>query len=60
MLKATSPKTVTDIITAIQAYSETITNSKWLVQPTVKMFSDSAVLENADEVGHFLTLISTP
>jgi nuclear cap-binding protein subunit 1 len=53
MLKATSPKSVSDIINAIQAYSETITSSKWLVQPIVKLFSDSVILENADEVGRF-------
>lgn len=59
MLKAISPKSVTDIIIAIQAYSEIITSSKWLVQPTVKMFSESVTLENADEVSLFLNLTLT-
>jgi nuclear cap-binding protein subunit 1 len=46
----TSALNVTEIINAIQAYNDTIASSKWLVQPTMILRSETSSLENADEV----------
>ena len=50
ILQSSSPANVTEIINAIQAYNDTIKSSKWLVQPTMNLRSESSPLENADEV----------
>jgi nuclear cap-binding protein subunit 1 len=49
ILKQASATSVAEIIDAIQAFSDTTTSSRWLVQPTVRLYSD-ALVENADEV----------
>lgn len=50
VLKSASASSVTEIISAIHAYNDTISSSKWLVQPTMNLRSESSPLENADEV----------
>ena len=39
-----------EIITSIQAYADTMSESKSLVQPTVKLYATNNLLETADEV----------
>lgn len=41
---------VTEIITAIGDYSESVNSTKTLVQPVVKLYDQSPVIEHADEV----------
>ena len=46
-----NPETnVFDIINSLQAYIESTSDVKGLVQPTVKLFVNSGVIETADEV----------
>ncbi|KAF8239499.1 hypothetical protein L208DRAFT_54676 [Tricholoma matsutake] len=49
ILKQVSATSVEEIINAIQAFSETTTSSKWLVQPTIRLSSE-APAENTDEL----------
>ncbi|KAG5643263.1 hypothetical protein DXG03_001273 [Asterophora parasitica] len=49
-LKHYSATSVTEIIGAIQAFNDTTNSAKWLVQPSVKVFSDAVAIENADEL----------
>ncbi|GBE79109.1 MIF4G like-domain-containing protein [Sparassis latifolia] len=41
---------VSEIIDSITAYTESISKSKLLVQPIVKLYGDSTAIENADEL----------
>lgn len=41
---------VTEIITAIGDYTESVNSTKTLVQPVVKLYEQSPVIEHADEV----------
>lgn len=52
MIKQHSSTNVSEIITAIQTYIESTAETKLLVEPTVKLHSDSATVETADEVSH--------
>ncbi|KAF9457993.1 MIF4G like-domain-containing protein [Collybia nuda] len=49
-LKDSSPTNVIDIINAIQSFNDTILSSQWLVQPTIKIYSDVVSIENGDEL----------
>ncbi|KAF5372027.1 hypothetical protein D9615_008085 [Tricholomella constricta] len=49
-LKPYSATSVTEIIDAIQAFNETTASAKWLVQPTVKVFSEALAIANGDEL----------
>jgi nuclear cap-binding protein subunit 1 len=49
-LKPTSATQVVEIINAIQAFNDSTMSSKWLVQPTIKIYSDVVSIENGDEV----------
>lgn len=54
VLHQNSPTSALEIINAIQAFSETTVNAKWLVQPTVGFYSGvTNTLDNADEVRLF-------
>lgn len=55
VLKPNSASSVLDIINAIQAFNDTTSSSKWLVQPTIKIYSDIVSIENGDEVCLMLT-----
>ena len=50
MLKPNPATNVTSLIDAIQSYHDVAGTTKWLVQPLVKLSSDSTAAENADEV----------
>ncbi|KIM84002.1 hypothetical protein PILCRDRAFT_819029 [Piloderma croceum F 1598] len=50
ILKSSSASSVTEIISAIQAYNDTVSSSKWLVQSTMNLRSENSSLENADEL----------
>lgn len=39
-----------EIITAISTFSESVSSSKTLVQPMIHLYSDSPIIEHADEV----------
>ncbi|KIJ70616.1 hypothetical protein HYDPIDRAFT_172390 [Hydnomerulius pinastri MD-312] len=47
--KSSSPNTG-ELIKAIQSYNDSIISSKVLVQPMLSLYSDSIVVENADEL----------
>lgn len=49
-LKPYSATSVMDMISAIQAFNDSTASSKWLVQPTIRVFSNAVALENGDEV----------
>ncbi|KAF8075867.1 armadillo-type protein [Lyophyllum atratum] len=49
-LKPYSATSVTEIINAIQTFNDTTKSSKWLVQPTIKVYSDIVAIENGDEL----------
>ncbi|KAM6495489.1 MIF4G like domain containing protein [Amanita muscaria] len=50
VIKAHSALAVTDIINAIQAYNDTMSNPTWLVQPTTEAHQESIVFDFADEL----------
>ncbi|KAL0058145.1 Nuclear cap-binding protein subunit 1 [Marasmius tenuissimus] len=49
-IRTQSPSSVPEIINAIEAYVDTTTNQKWLVQPTAKLHLSTVDAESADEV----------
>lgn len=51
VLKAYSSKSVDDMIAAIQAYSDSMINSKWLVALNSRISNDVVIPESANEVG---------
>jgi hypothetical protein len=59
VLKQASATSVAEIIDAIQVFSDTTTSSRWLVQPTVRLYSD-ALAENTDEVRKGVPFCDTP
>ncbi|KAG6919498.1 hypothetical protein DXG01_005087 [Tephrocybe rancida] len=51
MIAGASLKTsASEIINAIQAFSETTTSAKWLVRPTITLFTDAVAIDNGDEM----------
>jgi nuclear cap-binding protein subunit 1 len=54
VLKPNPATNVTSLIDAIQSYHDVAGTTKWLVQPLVRLSSDSAPAENADEVSFLL------
>ncbi|KIK54380.1 hypothetical protein GYMLUDRAFT_232056 [Collybiopsis luxurians FD-317 M1] len=49
-LTASTPTIPSEIINAIQAYTETTNSGKWIVQPIVQLHSSSVYVEIADEL----------
>ncbi|KAG6816876.1 hypothetical protein H0H87_002197 [Tephrocybe sp. NHM501043] len=49
-LKPHSPTSVSEIISAIQSFSDTTNSAKWLVRPTIDLYADAVTIENADEM----------
>ncbi len=50
MVKQDASLDTTDIITALQTYIESTNDAKTLVQPAIQLFTDTPVLEHAEEV----------
>ncbi|KAL4241306.1 Nuclear cap-binding protein subunit 1 [Abortiporus biennis] len=53
IIKETPTANVVEVISGIQAYIDLTVDAKRLVQPTVKLYSDSATVETADELLDF-------
>ncbi|KAG6889020.1 hypothetical protein C0992_006716 [Termitomyces sp. T32_za158] len=49
-LKLYSSRSVSEIINAVQIFSETTTIPKWLVRPTSSLHTDAVTIENGDEM----------
>jgi hypothetical protein len=60
ILKPSAGESVQEIITAIQAYNDTVTSPKWLIGPMLKMYSDEGSTSNADEVSILVSLTHNP
>ncbi|KAF7969405.1 hypothetical protein HWV62_27397 [Athelia sp. TMB] len=43
-------ESVAEIITAIQSFNDSVSTSKWLVQPSVRLYAEDVPPENADEL----------
>ncbi|TFK74356.1 hypothetical protein BDN72DRAFT_886358 [Pluteus cervinus] len=50
VLKSTAPSAASEIINAIQMFSDSTSSSKWVVQPVTKLAQETGLLENADEL----------
>lgn len=50
MVKQDASLDTTEIITALQTYIESTNDAKTLVQPAIQLFTDTPVLEHAEEV----------
>ncbi|KAG5721518.1 Nuclear cap-binding protein subunit 1 [Termitomyces sp. T112] len=49
-LKTYSQTSVSEIISAIQTFSDTTAIPKWLVRPTSSLYTDAVTIENGDEM----------
>ncbi|KAL0575354.1 Nuclear cap-binding protein subunit 1 [Marasmius crinis-equi] len=49
-IRAKTPASVSEVITAIQTYIESTANAKWLVQPTLKVHLLTVETDSADEL----------
>lgn len=54
IIKQDTSLDVVEILTALQTYIESTKDAKTLVQPVIRLFVDTAVLEHAEEVCVFL------